>query len=105
MTTYVVRSSISPQTDLHLQYQMKTECQRELALPWMPLKISCSLKAIHLGQERERFVYCQRLLTPFLLFTPYMTIVVCSLICLCSLVVCIANNLDPDQTAPSEAEN
>ena len=31
---------------------------------------------------------------------PYMTIVVCSLICFYNLVACIANIMDPDQTAP-----
>ena len=31
---------------------------------------------------------------------PVMTLVVCSLICLCFKVAYIANNVDPDQTAP-----
>ena len=96
-----VTAQLSQHTDLHLQYQMKTECQRELVLPWMPLKIWCFLKAIHLGQERERSVYCQRFLTLFLRFT---TIIICSLICLFTLVVYIANNIDQDQTAPSEVK-
>ena len=33
-------------------------------------------------------------------FPPFLTIVVCSLVCLCTLIAYIANNMDPDQTAP-----
>ena len=34
------------------------------------------------------------------LFQPFTTIVICSLICLYNLEACIANNMNPDQTAP-----
>ena len=34
------------------------------------------------------------------LFPPFTANVVCSLICICTLVGYIANNMDPDQTAP-----
>ena len=33
-------------------------------------------------------------------FSPFTTIMVCSLICLYTLIANIANNMDPDQTAP-----
>ena len=37
------------------------------------------------------------------LFQLFNTNVVCSLFCLCTLVAYIANNMDPDHTAPWEA--
>ena len=39
----------------------------------------------------------------FTIFLPFSIIVLCSLICLvqvCALIAYIANNMDPDQTAP-----
>ena len=36
-------------------------------------------------------------------FPQFMTIVVFSLFCLCTFKACIANNINPDQTAPEVA--
>ena len=39
------------------------------------------------------------------LFAPFTTIIVCSLMCLCAIVVFIANNTYPDQTAREQSDN